>query len=187
MIRSLGIWLIIGLVMLFLFNMMGSQSGNEQRISFTEFMDKVETGSVLEVVAQGNNVIGVTDGNQRFQTQVPDYPGLYQNLRENNVRIRVSPPESGNQGRALQAADGHPSTQGGGLLRGLVARHQRGNTQPHNRCARHRDGPWGIGHTIAFSKSYSLGGFENHTAHERGTSPRCQAQVRAERCGSSGE
>ncbi len=96
MIRSLGIWLIIGLVMLVLFNMMGSRSGNEQRISFTEFMDKVETGSVLEVVAQGNNVIGITDGNQRFQTQVPDYPGLYQNLRENNVRIRVSPPERGN-------------------------------------------------------------------------------------------
>ena len=42
MIRSLGIWLIIGLVMLVLFNMMGSRSGNEQRISFTEFMDKLE-------------------------------------------------------------------------------------------------------------------------------------------------
>ena len=53
MIRSLGIWLIIGLVMLVLFNMMGSRSSNEQRISFTEFMDKVEMGSVLEVVAKG--------------------------------------------------------------------------------------------------------------------------------------
>jgi cell division protease FtsH len=96
MFRSLGIWLVIGLIMLLLFNMMGSRTSTEQQVPFSEFMDQVEAGSVLEVVAKENHIIGITDTNTRFQTQIPNYPDLYAKLQENNVRVRVAPPERGN-------------------------------------------------------------------------------------------
>ena len=94
--RNLGIWLVIGMVMLLLFNVLGNRQSQERHLSFSDFIAQVESGSVLEVTLHGRQVIGESDANGRFQTQVPNYPALFELLERHQVRVRVEPPDQGN-------------------------------------------------------------------------------------------
>ena len=94
--RNLGIWLVIGLVMLVLFNLLGPSTPESREITFSEFISKIESGSVLEVVMRGRQVEGLNDANERFQTQIPNYPALFEILERNQVRTRVEPTDQGN-------------------------------------------------------------------------------------------
>ena len=94
--RNLGIWLVIGMVMLLLFNVLGNRQSEERQLSFSDFITQVESGSVLEVTLRERQVIGVSDTNGHFQTQVPNYPALFELLERHQVRVRVEPPDQGN-------------------------------------------------------------------------------------------
>ena len=95
-LRNIGIWLVIGLVMLMLFNLVGPRESNEREISFSEFISKIETGSVLEVTIRGSQIQGVSDTNGSFQTQVPNYPALFKILDSHQVRVKVEPTDQTN-------------------------------------------------------------------------------------------
>ena len=95
-IRNIGIWLVIGLVMLMLFNLVGPRESNEREISFSEFISKIESGSVLEVTIRGSQIHGVSDTNGSFQTQVPNYPALSKILDSHQVRVKVEPTDQTN-------------------------------------------------------------------------------------------
>ena len=95
-IRNIGIWLVIGLVMLMLFNLVGPRESNEREISFSEFISQIESGSVLEVTIRGSQIHGVSDTNGSFQTQVPNYPALFKILDSHQVRVKVEPTDQTN-------------------------------------------------------------------------------------------
>ncbi|HIP64219.1 MAG TPA: ATP-dependent metallopeptidase FtsH/Yme1/Tma family protein [Deltaproteobacteria bacterium] len=95
-LRNIGIWLVIGLVMLMLFNLVGPRESNEREISFSEFISQIESGSVLEVTIRGSQIHGVSDTNGSFQTQVPNYPALFKILDSHQVRVKVEPTDQNN-------------------------------------------------------------------------------------------
>ena len=95
-LRNIGIWLVIGLVMLMLFNLVGPRESNERKISFSEFISQIESGSVLEVIIRGSQIHGVSDTNGSFQTQVPNYPALFKILDSHQVRVKVEPTDQTN-------------------------------------------------------------------------------------------
>ena len=95
-IRNIGIWLVIGLVMLMLFNLVGPRESNDREISFSEFISQIESGSVLEVTIRGSQIHGVSDTNGSFQTQVPNYPALFKILDSHQVRVKVEPTDQTN-------------------------------------------------------------------------------------------
>ena len=95
-LRNIGIWLVIGLVMLMLFNLVGPRKSNEREISFSEFISQIESGSVLEVIIRGSQIHGVSDTNGSFQTQVPNYPALFKILDSHQVRVKVEPTDETN-------------------------------------------------------------------------------------------
>ena len=95
-LRNIGIWLVIGLVMLVLFNLVGPRESNEREISFSEFISQIESGSVLEVTIRGSQIHGVSDTNGSFQTQVPNYPALFKILDSHQVRVKVEPTDETN-------------------------------------------------------------------------------------------
>ena len=95
-LRNIGIWLVIGLVMLMLFNLVGPRESDERKITFSEFISQIESGSVLEVSIRGSEVHGVSNTNGSFQTQVPNYPALFEILDRHQVRVRVEPTDQTN-------------------------------------------------------------------------------------------
>ena len=88
-IKNIGIWLIIGFVILLLFNFMGTRSSGDRSISFSDFLSQVEAGSINEVVIRGSEIYGINQDYGSFQTSVPEYPQLIDFLDQHEVGIQV--------------------------------------------------------------------------------------------------
>ncbi len=91
--KNLALWLVVGLVILALVNMVNQPRSMSRPISFTEFLDAVEQNNIAEVTLQGDIVHGVFIDGNRFTTQIIDYPDLVKDLRKAGVRIMVTPAE----------------------------------------------------------------------------------------------
>lgn len=91
--RNLFIWLIIGVMMILLFNLFSAPKKTEQEIIFSEFMTKLEGGDVEEVTIKGNNITGQLRDGKKFKTYTAEYPDLVEILRSKNVKIIAQPEE----------------------------------------------------------------------------------------------
>lgn len=94
--RNLLFWLALIFLIFALYDMFGGASLNSSttKVSFSEFLTKIDDGSVKDVTLQGNNVEGhFTDGH-KFATYMPNYPDLVERLKQNNVRIDAVPLDS---------------------------------------------------------------------------------------------
>jgi cell division protease FtsH len=87
--RGLLIWLIIGVMMILLFNVMSYPKKSEDEILFSDFLSKVEAGEVNEVTIKGNVITGQLKEGKKFKTYFTQYPDLIKILREQNVKIAV--------------------------------------------------------------------------------------------------
>src|SRR4030043_527843 len=91
--RSLFVWLLIGVMMILLFNLLSSPKKTEQEMIFSEFMTRLESGEIHEVTIKGSSITGqLTDG-KKFKTYTAEYPDLVKILRDKNVRITAKPEE----------------------------------------------------------------------------------------------
>jgi cell division protease FtsH len=79
--------------MILIFNLFSTPPKGEQEIVFSEFVSKVETGEVEEVVIKENLITGRFKDGKKFRTYIIDYPDLIKELRNKNVKITVRPPE----------------------------------------------------------------------------------------------
>ncbi len=91
--RNMMLWLIIVLATVALFNMFQQPQSGMQRISYTDFLARVESGQVVSVTMQGSNLTGKTSSNQTVQTYAPRDAGLVERLMQKNVEIKAEPPE----------------------------------------------------------------------------------------------
>ncbi len=102
--RNLSIWLIVGVVLVVLFTIFqnGMDTGGHDRLAFSDFIAKVNTGEVADVMikkspdAPSTTIIGHYTGNgERFVTYAPEYPGLVDVLSQKKVKIYAAPDNSG--------------------------------------------------------------------------------------------
>ena len=92
--KNLALWLVIGIVLIALFNMFNQPLTPQSEVVFSDFMDQVEQGQVNEVVISGDNISGKYVDGKAFQTTAPPKdPDLIKSLRQKNVRIVVVAPE----------------------------------------------------------------------------------------------
>ena len=91
--KNIALWLIIGLLLIALFNLFQGTSNNRisSSISFSDFLTAVESGNVSEVNIQGDNVEGFFDDGRAFNTYTPNYPNLVDKLSSYGVRITAEP------------------------------------------------------------------------------------------------
>ena len=92
--KNLALWLVIGIVLITLFNMFNQPLTPQSEVVFSEFMDQVEQGQGNEVVISGDNISGKYVDGKAFQTTAPPKdPDLIKSLRQKSVRIVVVAPE----------------------------------------------------------------------------------------------
>ena len=56
--KNLALWMVIGLIVILLFNLFQAKESPRDEIVFSDFLKKVETGEVREVTLRGNSVSG---------------------------------------------------------------------------------------------------------------------------------
>jgi cell division protease FtsH len=92
--KNLALWMVIGLIVILLFNLFQANQSPRGEIVFSEFLKRVEAGDVKEVTLRGNSVTGRFTDNTTFRTFTADYPDLVKSLRDKSVRIEVKPPDN---------------------------------------------------------------------------------------------
>ncbi|MCE3005775.1 MAG: ATP-dependent zinc metalloprotease FtsH [Alphaproteobacteria bacterium] len=101
--KNILIWagiLVGALLVVNLFQSNLSEPNNQARLSYSEFMDKVEAGEVADVVIreskeEGSQIQGHFTNGEGFALQVMNDPNLVNVLRENKVKITAAPSNSG--------------------------------------------------------------------------------------------
>ena len=91
--KSLIIWLVIGVMMIALFNLLNVPKKGEEELIFSDFMTKLEAGQVEDVTIKGSIINGQLKDGKKFRTFSAEYPDLVNSLRAQNVKITVKPEE----------------------------------------------------------------------------------------------
>ncbi|MEE2970123.1 MAG: ATP-dependent zinc metalloprotease FtsH [Pseudomonadota bacterium] len=95
--KNLALWVIIGLLLVALFNLFQQPSDRSGQVGipFSAFLAEVQNGQVREVTIQGHNITGVYGDGRSFKTYAPDDPNLVERLNKRGVVIKAIPNEDG--------------------------------------------------------------------------------------------
>ncbi|MBF0309628.1 MAG: ATP-dependent zinc metalloprotease FtsH [Magnetococcales bacterium] len=91
--KNLSLWLVIGMLLVMLYNLFNQPMTKEQYIPFSDFMHQLDQGRVTDVTIQGRNLAGLMSDGTSFTTYTPDDPDLVRLLREKKVTIAARPPD----------------------------------------------------------------------------------------------
>ena len=94
--KNLIMWAIIVLLSVGLFNMFQDPAkinSDKKNLPFSNFLNEVEAGRVVEVQIQGNNISGGLSDGKTFNTYSPNYPDLVDKLSKKDVSIVAAPTE----------------------------------------------------------------------------------------------
>jgi len=92
--KNLALWMVIGLIVLVLFNVFQASQPSSGKVVFSDFLKRVESGEVKEVLIRGKSVTGKLGDGSTFRTFTADYPDLVKLLRDKGVKIAVEPEDS---------------------------------------------------------------------------------------------
>ena len=96
-IRNLALWLFIALIVFGLFNLFSTNNTerNSINLTYSQFLDEVEIGSVKDVVIKGNNISGAFGDGRQFKTYAANDPTLVERLNDRGVNISAAPLDDG--------------------------------------------------------------------------------------------
>ncbi len=91
--KNLALWIIIGLLLIALFNLFQGPSsrGPQTSLAFSDFIAEVEAGRINEVTIKGDSISGTFADGRQFSTFAPNDPNLVERLRQSDVRISAQP------------------------------------------------------------------------------------------------
>ncbi len=93
--KNLALWLVIGLIMVLVFNIFSQNQPQEKEMIFSDFMAKVTKGEVAEVIVRGADIKGKLTGGEIFRTYAAEDKDMISELRQKGVRI-IAKPVDGN-------------------------------------------------------------------------------------------
>ncbi|MBF0480898.1 MAG: ATP-dependent zinc metalloprotease FtsH [Desulfovibrionaceae bacterium] len=91
--KNFLLWAAISLVMVVLFNLFNQPPAPQSKLSYTDFLQKVDAAQVVSVKIQGQRISGVGADDKRFLTYAPEDPSLVANLIAHKVQIMAEPEE----------------------------------------------------------------------------------------------
>ncbi len=91
--RNLMLWAAIVLAMVMLFNMFQQPQSSAQKVSYTDFIGRVDGGQISSVEIQGNTLIGRGPDGVSVQTYAPRDNELVSRLLDKKVEVKAQPPE----------------------------------------------------------------------------------------------
>ena len=93
--KNIVLWIVIAVVLLTVFNSFGTAPRTVQDVPYSSFLQRVDDGSVTEVVFEGDKIVGTFTSGERFTTFSPetDNRALIGELKNAGVTFRSSPPQ----------------------------------------------------------------------------------------------
>ena len=93
MFKNLAIWLVIGLVLMTVFNQFNTRQVAQGSIEYSQFLEEVKQGRVSKVIMEGRTLKATTTEGKRLVTYAPPDLWLVSDLLKNDVKIEAKPEE----------------------------------------------------------------------------------------------
>jgi cell division protease FtsH len=93
MFKNLAVWLVIGLVLMTVFNQFNSRQVATGSIEYSQFIDEVKSGRISKVVMEGRTLKATTSEGKRITSYAPPDLWLVSDLLKNGVKIEAKPEE----------------------------------------------------------------------------------------------
>ena len=93
MFKNMAIWLVIGLVLMTVFNQFNGRQSPTATLEYSEFLDEVRQGQITKVVIQGRTLEATTTDGKRITTYAPSDLWMVSDLLKHNVRVVAKPDE----------------------------------------------------------------------------------------------
>ncbi len=91
--KNLLLWLVIAIVLMSVFNNLGSRRAAQPPIEYSTFIQKVKDAQVERVTLQGREIIGRFKGGESFTVYSPGDPKLVDDLIDHGVIFEAKPQE----------------------------------------------------------------------------------------------
>jgi cell division protease FtsH len=94
--RNIAFWVILLLLILVLFNLFSgtTMTGTDRAVSYTEFMQRVDTGKVSQVTIDGERALVTGADGSRYSTVVPTDATLSDKLVAKGIDVQARPQQS---------------------------------------------------------------------------------------------
>jgi len=93
MFKNLAVWMVIGLVLMTVFNQFNNRQMPTGAIEYSQFIDEVKQGRIAKVVMEGRTLKATTSEGKRITTYAPPDLWLVSDLLKNGVKIEAKPEE----------------------------------------------------------------------------------------------
>ena len=91
--KNLAIWLVIGVVLMTVFNQFSSRQVAQNTLEYSQFLEEVKAGHVAKVVIQGRTLEATTNDGKKLTTYAPPDLWMVSDLLKNNVKVVAKPEE----------------------------------------------------------------------------------------------
>jgi len=93
LVKNLVIWLVIGLVLMTVFNQFNTRSSAQTPMPYSQFVDDVKAGKIKSVVVEGRMLKAVTTDDKRVTSYSPGDIWLINDLLKYGVKVEAKPEE----------------------------------------------------------------------------------------------
>ena len=94
MFKSVGIWLVVALVLMTVFNQFNQkQQSSQVQLDYSQFLEEVKHGQIAKVTIEGRTLKAVTIDGKRLTSYAPSDLWLVSDLLKNGVKIEAKPEE----------------------------------------------------------------------------------------------
>ena len=93
--KSIGIWLVVALVLMTVFNQFNSrqQTSAHAQLDYSQFLEEVRQGHISKVVIEGRTLKATTTDGKRITSYAPSDLWMVSDLLKNGVKIEAKPEE----------------------------------------------------------------------------------------------
>lgn len=93
MFKNLAIWLVIGLVLMTVFNQFNSRQVTQSSMEYSQFIDEVKQGHIAKVVIEGRILKATTSDGKKLTSYAPPDLWMVSDLLKSGVKIEAKPEE----------------------------------------------------------------------------------------------
>jgi len=91
--KNLAIWMVIGIVLMTVFNQFNSRQAAQASMEYSQFLDEVKQGHISKVVIQGRTLEATTLDGKKITSYAPPDLWMVSDLLKNNVKVVAKPEE----------------------------------------------------------------------------------------------
>ena len=93
MFKNLAVWLVIGLVLMTVFNQFNTRQVAQASMEYSQFIEEVKQGRITKVVMEGRTLKATTTDGKRITSYAPPDLWLVSDLLKSGVNIEAKPEE----------------------------------------------------------------------------------------------